>query len=93
MICLFTAAVLRWLWLEGERARCTDVTLVGERERGRCGLWPGGRYIKQMVVVLCHRYQRDELGWNSNDAWWVVRLEQPGHFRVVGYNYRVPFGG
>ena len=82
------------------------MALVGRRESALYGrdfgwregertLWfvAGGRYIKQMVVVLCHRYQRDELGWNSNDAWWVVRLEQPGHFRVVGYNYRVPFGG
>ena len=55
-------------------------------------LCQGEPYIKHMVVVLFRQEQRDELGWNSDGAWWVVGLEQPGHFRVLGYDYRVPFG-
>ena len=27
---------------------------------------------KQMVLYLCRREQRDELGWNSDGAWWAV---------------------
>ena len=49
--------------------------MVGERERGREDAVAGRTKIvdiKQMVLHLCRREQRDELGWNSDGAWWAV---------------------
>ena len=43
--------------MEGEKERLAAVRLlVGERERGRGGLWPGEPYdIRQMVLVRLRR--------------------------------------
>ena len=80
-----------------ERERCAEVwLLVGERERGCGGLWPGepnrGHQADGSLSLssVTEGWTRVELRWCVVGRW-ADAVEQPGHFRVVGYNYRVPF--